>query len=316
MAKVRPTKPLADVNVLPQADGSIEIVACFLPQNPLGEKAEAVLAIDGSRSMTEMFGVQGPFMSTPNFVQAVARKIGDILCGYTRSGKVTALYWAVGPGGSQVEEIGALDTAGLAAAEFEKPKNMGGGTQLLPVLRYICEQFDPPDAEMVFGVIITDGNMEDVGLSDEQKAKGMEDAKDYCMGVGQELADGKRKDVKLVLIGVGEEVDEGQMEDLDDMFEDTPLNDEGIDIWSHGLAASMRDDLDILGVLFGELVDPEEIIANSGSVMDNNGNVVAEYPDGLKAKLRFVLPKGATGFTIHTPQADVTQDITEGLSKP
>ncbi len=301
----RPTRPLADVNVIPQKDGRIEVVACFMPQAPLGERAEAVLAIDGSFSMRKMFGRKDPFFNEPNYVEAVARKVGDILTGYTGSGQVSMSFWAVGPGGSQVQPIGTFDAAGCAAAEIPAPKNMGGDTQLLPVLKHICEKVSPKAEGMTFGVIITDGIFRD-----------LDDAKKYCMQIGQEYVAGKRKQLKLVLIGVGDQVDEDQMLVLDDMFEGTPMEDD-VDIWAHGLAASMKDEMDILGVLFGELVDPEEIIAASGTIVDDQGCPVTDEKgrelntrDGIKAKLRFFLSKGAKSFTIHVPQGDIVQDIT------
>ena len=300
MPKVRPTEPLADVNVLPRADGSTEIVACFMPQDPLGEGAEAVLAIDGSRSMSDMFG-GGIFAAEPNYVQAVARKTGELLTGLTRSGAVTMLFWALGPGGSQVREIGTFDKAGCGNAEIDKPDNMGTGTQLLPVLKYICDKVNP-NAGMTLGVVITDGILEDVDAY-----------KQYSQQVGQEVADGRRNALKLVLIGVGSEVDEGQLEDLDDLFEGTPLKGK-IDLYSSGIASSMKKEYEIRGAIFGELAREDKIIAPSGSILDSDGNVVKDCADGLPEKLRFVLPAGATAFTIHTPHGDVTQDITEGLA--
>jgi hypothetical protein len=109
-------------------------------------------------------------------------------------------------------------------------------------------------------------------------------------------------------------VDEGQLEELDDMFEGTDLEDK-VDIWSHGIAAEMKDEADILGVLFGELASEDMTVADSGSVLDANGNEVASFPDGLPAKIRFTLPKGCTSFTVHTPRGDVSQDISQALGK-
>jgi len=76
---------------------------------------------------------------------------------------------------------------------------------------------------------------------------------------------------------VGEEVDEGQLERFDDMFEGTDLE-EDVDIWTHGIAASMQDESDILGVLFGELISEETMVADSGSVLDANGNEIKSFP--------------------------------------
>jgi hypothetical protein len=304
MAKIaRPTKPLADVNVLPQKDGSNEIVVCFMPDPdilvPEGQ-SKAVLALDGSRSIKKMFGLGGPFGGEPNFVELVARKLGEILCGITRPPKVSMLYWATGTGGAEIEDIGEFDEAGCKSADISGPNKWGPGTQLLHPLKHIIDTIGA-NSDWTMGVIITDGIIEDE-----------EECMKYCMKVGKELAAGKRKDLKLVLIGVGEEVDEGQLERFDDMFEGTELEDD-VDIWSHGIAASMRDESDIIGVLFGELMTEELIVAPSGSILDDNDNEVKSFPDGLPGKFRFVLPKGCTSFTVHTPKVDVTQDISVAL---
>jgi hypothetical protein len=306
MAKIaRPNKPLADVNVpSPNKNGSNEVVVCFMPDPDVlwGEaNSKAVLAIDASRSMKKMFGNVGPFGGDPNYVELVSRKIGEILCGITKDQTTSMLYWALGAGGGEAEEIGVFDQAACRSAKITGPKqgNWGTDTKILPPIKHIVENvFDK--AEAVMGVIITDGI-----IIDEQ------DAIDYCMTLGKRLvAENKTDKFKLVLIGVGEEVDEGQLERFDDMFEGTDLE-EDVDIWTHGIAASMQDESDILGVLFGELISEETMVADSGSVLDANGNEIKSFPDGLPGKFRFELPQGQTSFTVHTPRGEVTQDISE-----
>ena len=96
---------LADVNVLPLRDGSHEVVVCFMPDPVLlfGEgNSRAFLALDASASLRKMYGFGGPFGGDPNYMQAVARKLGATLTSITRSGKVAALYWAVSPDGSKL----------------------------------------------------------------------------------------------------------------------------------------------------------------------------------------------------------------------
>src|SRR5262245_53543618 len=102
MPKVtRPTRPLAVVNVLPHRDGSHEVVASFMPDPDLlfgGEaNGRAFLALDASASLKRMYGYGGPFGGDPNYVQAVARKLGSLLASVTRSGTVFATYWAASP---------------------------------------------------------------------------------------------------------------------------------------------------------------------------------------------------------------------------
>ncbi|MCA9071554.1 MAG: hypothetical protein KDA84_21660 [Planctomycetaceae bacterium] len=305
----RPNRPLADVNVLPQNDGSAEVVACFMPDIDVlvGEgESRAVLALDASRSIKTMYG-GGAFGSSPNYVQAVARKLGSILSEVSRSGKVTISYWALGMG-EDIELAGEFDESGCSNAAITGPKTKkwGKGTQLLPTIRYIAETVDQ-GSEWTMGVIITDGIIED------EKA-----CSDYCLQLGENIkkaVDGgtRRKDsFKLVLIGVGEEVDVGQLERFDDMFEGTPLADD-VDLFSHGIAADMQDEDDILNVVFGELMNEETIVASTGCILDPSGNEIKNFSDGLPGKFRFTLPKGSTSFTVHTPQGDVVQDISEAL---
>ena len=309
MPKIQsPNPPLADVNVLPMKDGKIEIVACFKPDPDIlvGEgETRVVLALDASRSIKEMFG-GGVFGTTPNYVQIIAHKLGEMLSSVSRSGTVSIIYWALGPSGNQMELVGHLSSEEIQNTKIIGPNSKkfkwGGGTQMLPAVRFICDDI-AAGADWTMGVIITDGIIED----EEACMK-------YCLQVGQDIANDKRGKIKLILIGVGAEVDEGQLERFDDMFETTNLKDE-IDLWSHGVAASMQDEADILDVLFGELMTEEIIVASSGRVIDNAGKEVASWSDGLPGKIRFLLPKGSTSFSIQTSHGEFSQDITEVFGK-
>jgi hypothetical protein len=264
--------------------------------------SRAVLALDASRSIKDQFGVGGVFYQKPNYVQGVARKLGEILCGVTRSGKVSMLYWAMGPGGAETEEIGEFDTAGCLKAPFGGPKKKNGwgtGTQMLPAIKYILEQVGK-DADLTFGVIVTDGIIEDEAA-----------CLTYCLKVGQDIVAGKRKPIKLVLIGVGSQVSVGQLQKFNDMFEETPLKGK-VDIFASGVAADMQSEADIIAVMFGELMNEEVEVASSGRVTAG-GKELANFADRLPGKFRFVLPKGATEFTVETPSASVTQDISEAV---
>jgi len=309
MAKIaRPVRPLADVNVLPQKDGSNEIVVCFLPDPDIlvGEgESRAFLALDASVSLRKMYGgIAGPFGGgEPNYVQAVARKLGNILSSVSKSGKVSGIYWAVTHDGGKTMPIGEFDADGWNNANIPGPGqgNWGRGTKMLPAIKQCIEQV-AKGADWTIGVVITDGIIED-----EQ------DCINYCLKVGKEMASGKMKPAKLVLIGIGEEVDEDQLERFDDMFEGTGID---YDLWSHGMVASMQDEADILNVLYGELMDEDTIVAPNGRVETASGQQIATWPDGLPGKFRFVLPKGENEFTIRVPNQSVTQDISEALVHP
>ncbi len=299
----KPNRPLADVNVLPCKDGSHEVVVCFMPDPDVlvGEgNSKAFLALDASASLKTMYGGATVFDTAPNYVQAVARKMGEILTSVTKNGKVSALYWAVSPDGSKTEMIGELDDADWTKATISGPKRekWGRGTKLLPAIQYGVEQV-AKNADWTMGVIVTDGIIED-----EQ------DCLNYCLSVGKAIADGKRKPIKLVLIGIGQDVDEAQLERFDDMFEGSGID---YDLWSHGMVASMQEEADILAVLYGELMDEEVTVASSGSVEDGSGKVLASWSDGLPGKFRVILPKGQNTLVIRTPNGSVEQDLSEAI---
>jgi hypothetical protein len=295
----RPNKPLADVNVLPQQDGSSEVVVCFMPDPDtlVGEgESRAVLALDASRSIKNMFGGASLFDTKPNYVQAVARKIGEILCNVSRSGKVHLLYWALGAGGAGTELIGELNAEACTKAQITGPskKNWGTGTQLLPPVRHIVEAV-AAQSDFTMGVLITDGIVEDFDAVVK-----------YCYKVGEDIVAGRRKTIKLVLIGVGDEIDEEQLSNLNDMFEPTPLKGK-VDLWATGIAADIQEEADIIAILFGELMREEDIIASTGRVV-SNGATLKTFADGLPGKFRFSLPKGCTEFTVQVPNHD---DVTQ-----
>lgn len=296
----RPNRPLGDVNVFKNDDGSSEVVACFVPDPDIiaGEKeSRAVLALDASKSMRQAYGY-GTFAAN-NYVEMVAQKLGQILSGITRSGTVSMTYWAMGLAGDQTEVIGEFNENECSQAQISGPANRsdwGRNTQMLPTIQYIVEEVFPK-VEWTMGVIITDGIIED------------EDAcREYCIAKGRELLDqGNHENLKLILIGVGEEVDEDQLARFDNMFEGTDLGDK-IDLWSASCAEQMRDEGDIISTLFAEMMG-EIQVDSSGKVMDDKGNVVANYTDGLMGVVRFQLPAGCESFTIESPNVAVTQSL-------
>jgi len=296
---LRLTRPLADVNVFLQGDGSNEIVVHFMPDDPtilVPEGSKAFLALDASRSLKQMYGAGGVFEVAPNYVQAVARKIGDLLTLVTKSGKVSAIYWAVSPDGSKTEEIGEFDESGWSQASIDGPvkQKWGNATKLLPALKYGFESV-AVDANFTMGIIITDGIIEDEA-----------DCINYCLKIGEEIVKNKRKPVKLILIGIGSEVDEDQLQRFDDLFEGKGID---IDLFSHGMVASMKEEADILGVLYGELITEKVIVAPSGSVEDSSNRTLKSWPDGLPGKFRFTLPKGETEFIVRAANQQIKQSI-------
>jgi hypothetical protein len=292
-------EPFGEVNVHPQPDGSIRVTATILME-PRREGTQTGIALDGSGSMSSLYGQEesGGFFSrffgggkkaTTNEITPVAQKVCSYLARkLDADGGTTCIYWATGPGGSQVEVVGDLTGDQAEKHYFGPPKNFGTGTQLLPAVKYFIERFK--DAPWGFYVFITDGELHDLDA-----------VKRYSTQLAKDVAGGRRKPVKFVLIGVGDNVNEDQMEQLDDLETGTD-----IDLWDHKLAAHMR----VLQEIFAEVVDKNARVADKGKILDANDRVVKNYSDtGVPALLDFTLPAGATSFTLEVEGNRVKQEL-------
>lgn len=289
-------EPFGEVNVFTQPDGTLRVKATIL-MVPSIEGAQTGLAIDGSASMKQMFGASGAVSalfasSTPNVVEPVARMLASYLANFDSDGNTTVAYWACGPGGTQIEELGEMNAAAAKAKAFAAPKHFGTGTKLLPAIKYFTETKFPNAPWSIF-VFITDGIIED-----------LTEVQTYSLELAKQIAAGKRKFVKLVLIGVGAEVDEGQMEALDDLDYGglkTPGGDD-VDLWDHKLASEMQK----IEEIFAEVVSADTILVPSAEVLDAAGKPVkplgrGSYSDGLPALLEFIVPGGTKEFSLIVP---------------
>jgi hypothetical protein len=292
-------EPFGEVNVYPQADGSLRVTATILME-PRREGTQTGIALDGSGSMSSLYGVEesggffasffGKKKTTINEITPVAQKV----CAYLArkldaDGGTTCIYWATGPGGGQVEVIGDLTGDQAEKHVFGPPKNFGTGTQLLPAVRYFVERFK--DAPWGFYVFITDGELHDLDA-----------VKRYSIQLAKDVAAARRRPVKFVLIGIGANVNEGQMEELDDL--DTGTD---VDLWDHKLAAHMR----VLQEIFAEVVDKNARVADKGKILGPDERVVKNYSDtGVPALLEFTLPAGSKCFHLEVEGQRVRQDLT------
>src|SRR3954447_5816920 len=107
--------PFGEVNVHPQAGGKLRVTATILME-PRKEGTQTGIALDGSGSMANLYGVKdsggllaslfGKKTTAANEITPVAQKV----CAYLArkidaDGGTTCIYWAVGPGGGNVEVI-------------------------------------------------------------------------------------------------------------------------------------------------------------------------------------------------------------------
>src|SRR5436305_4686757 len=179
------------------------------------EGAQTGIALDGSGSMSKLYGVEdgsrvlSPIFGGPKRLQNEVTPVAQKLCAYLArkidaDGGTTCIYWATGPGGSKIEVVGDLTADQAEKHIFGPPQHFGTGTQLLPAVRYFVDRFK--DAPWGFYIYITDGALHD-----------LEAVKDYSTWLAREVSARRHNPPKFVLIGVGPDVDEAQMEELDDL---------------------------------------------------------------------------------------------------
>ena len=301
----RVVEPFGEVNVHTTSSGKRKVVATILME-PHKEGAQTGIALDGSGSMAKLYGTVekpgllaslfGSAKETHNEVTPVAQKICSYLARkIDADGGTTCIYWAVGDGGSQIEEVGDLTADQAEKHVFGPPRSYGTGTRLLPAVRYFVDRFR--DAPWGFYVFITDGELHD-----------LEEVKRYSTELAQQVSAKQRKPLKFVLIGVGPDVNEAQMEELDDL--DTGTD---VDLWDHKLAAEMR----LVEEIFAEVVDKNARISDSGRILDPHGKVVKDYSDiGMTAYLEFEMPSGADYFTLEVNGNRIHQPLSDLATAP
>ncbi len=282
--------PFGKVNYWREAGSTRVRSYVFLPETVL-ENTTTGVAIDGSGSMQGEFG-RTAFMK--NKVRDVAQVIVPYIAKQAdRQGGTTLIYWATGDP-DQLEPHGFLTAEQAATYKYDRPKNYGRATNLLPVLKYFADGNRPSDnvpfRNEGFGlfVIITDGQIEDLPA-----------VSSYSTQLAREIEAGQRNPIKFVIIGVGEEINEEQMQELDDLDTGTEL-----DLYFHRIAAEMSD----LSEIFIELVNENMPVADQGTVKDEFGRVVKEFRDvPVPGRFEFDLPSNAKSFSFEVGGQSYTQ---------
>jgi hypothetical protein len=292
--------PFGEVNVYPTSGGKVRVVATILME-PHKEGAQTGIALDGSGSMSKLYGVEdgsrvlSPIFGGPKKLSNEITPIAQKLCAYLArkidaDGGTTCIYWAVGDNGGDIEAVGDLTADEAERHIFGPPREFGTGTRLLPAVRYFVERFK--EAPWGFYVFITDGELHD-----------LDDVKAYSVRLAKEIAAHRRNPLKFILIGVGPSVSETQMAELDDLDSGT-----SVDLWDHKLAAEMR----VLQEIFAEVVDRNMRIADNGRILDAQGRVVKDYREGgLPALLEFELPADSDYFTLEVNGTRVEQALSD-----
>jgi len=336
-------EPYGEVNVFTESDGGIRVKATIL-MKPEVEGAQTGLAIDGSKSMSELFGgavaISDIFGGKPNLVEPMAQTLAEYLANFDSDGETTVIYWACGKFGDNLQILGDMSAEVARSHPFPKPEDMGTRTKLLPAIQHFTEERfkDSPWGIYIF---LTDGLIEDI-----------EEVKAYTRQLAEEMAAGQRDFTKLVIIGLGTDgefyyknsetgeklgVDQAEprileleedsawekspawsvLEDLDDLDEDPEYGNiqdskgETIDIWDYKLAANIKK----LEEIFAEVVSANSIIAPTAQIVGSDGVPVQptdrlSYADGLPSLLEFTMADGNTSFTLTVNENEITQPIT------
>lgn len=230
------------------------------------------------------------FRWTKNSLEPIARDMTAYLAGnLDADGGTTVIYWACGEEGNLIEVIGDLTSEDCKTARFGGPSvhGFGGQTILQPAVEYFAERF--ADAKNGMYLFITDGELND-----------LENVKQYTISLCRDIAAGRRNPLKCVLIGLGSSINEEQMEELDDLESGT-----NVDIWDHKIAKEMRSLIDI----FAEVVTENTIVAPKARILDNRGNVVKDFPNGLPPKVAFTMPSTSDFFELDIVEAKIRQSV-------
>ncbi|BBC25892.1 OmpA family protein [Pseudanabaena sp. ABRG5-3] len=229
---------------------------------------------------------------TENILQPLVQDFTAYLAGsLDGTGKTSLIYWGCGKG-DEIQVLGEFDADSCQALAITGPASfkLGKTTKLLPAIAYFVDQYR--EAQRGMYIFLTDGRIDD-----------LEKVKLYTKELALEIAVGKRNYLKLILIGIGNDVDRYQLQELDDF--DTGLD---IDLWDYKIASEMHN----LTQIFAEVVNENQIIAESGSIYDDAGNCVKTYTNGLPAKVDFTMRDDSQWFELEVGNQRIRQSIVLG----
>ena len=231
---------------------------------------------------------------TANILQPLVQDFTAYLAGsLDGTGKTSLIYWGCG-NGDEIQVLGEFDDASCQQLAIAGPATfqLGKTTKLLPAIAYFVNQYS--QASQGIYIFLTDGRIDD-----------LDQVKSYTKELALEIAVGKRNYLKLVLIGIGNDVDRYQLQELDDF--ETGLD---IDIWDYKIANEMTS----LSQIFAEVVNEHQIIADRGSIYDDQGNCVKSYTAGLPAKVDFLMRDDSQWFELEVGNQRIRQSVILGTA--
>ncbi|MDX2254895.1 MAG: OmpA family protein [Pseudanabaenaceae cyanobacterium bins.39] len=231
---------------------------------------------------------------TTNILQPLVQDLTAYLAGSLDSiGQTALIYWGCG-NGEEIQVLGEFTAESCQELAITGPATfkLGKSTKLLPAIAYFTKQY--PQATRGMYIFLTDGRIDDINQ-----------VKSYTRLIAQEIAQGQRNYLKLILIGIGNDVDRYQLQELDDF--DAGVN---VDIWDYKIA----DEMSSLTQIFAEVVNDNQIIAESGSIYDDRGNCIKSYPLGLPARVDFDIHRDAEWFELEVGQQRIRQGLVLGAA--
>lgn len=229
---------------------------------------------------------------TENILQPLVQDFTAYLAGsLDGTGKTSLIYWGCGKG-DEIQVLGEFDAESCQELGITGPASfkLGKTTKLLPAIAYFVDKYRQAQRGMY--IFLTDGRIDD-----------LEQVKLYTKELALEIAVGNRNYLKLILIGIGNDVDRYQLQELDDF--DTGLD---IDLWDYKIASEMNN----LTQIFAEVVNDNQIIAESGSIYDDAGNCVKAYTNGLPAKVDFAMRDDSQWFELEVGNQRIRQSVVLG----
>ena len=227
----------------------------------------------------------GHVLATQNIVHEPSITMIDNLIrtfatGGATSGGCEVIYWACGNEGREIESLGEIHQGELAGTKIEGPRSkpFGPRTHLTPPFRYFSQKAVGMNGVFVF---VTDGHIDDEAQVVAETHR-----------LAAEIKGGRRKSVKCVLLGIGKQVDRDQLARIDDMEMPDDLAD--VDIWNANVLTEMRD----MNDAWSEIFDPETVVGTSLRVFDDQGRLVYEKTDEVKALMWFEVPASTSCFEL------------------
>jgi len=215
--------------------------------------------------------------SAANMIESLIRTFST---GGVTSGTCEVIYWACGADGKEIESSGEVTIDQLKSLKMNGPQSQtfGPETHLAPPFRYFAER--TKDITGVF-VFVTDGHIDD----EQEVIK-------ETHRVASEIKNKARPSIKCVLIGVGKQIDIEQFDRIDDM--EMPEKLSGIDIWNSKVLTDMRGMSDA----WSEIFDPETPVGDNLKIHNDQGEMVYEKMDEVKALITFEMPAGSRYFDL------------------